>query len=336
MIDFLRKTLGLSGSIAIDMAELGGRGSGRVFYRCTWGRSGSAILIHYGMERPENGCYADICGFLKSISIPVPRVYGHDRARCLLAMEDLGDRDLWQFRTTAWEVRKGLYEKTLTVISRLHAFPEKDFPRGSVSLMEDFSPALYRWERDYFRERFVHGYCGINLEGKFAAELDEELGALSEGLLETGRCLIHRDFQSQNVMIRGEEPVLIDFQGMRFGSLFYDLGSLLCDPYVKFSDEERKELISFSYDLSGKGYGREQYENLFWEASAQRLIQALGAYGFLGITRGLTVFLDHIPSGLMNLKRAITGTKTLARLGELVERCSRSVDIILKKKTIQA
>ena len=73
---------------------------------------------------------------------------------------------------------------------------------------------------------------------------------MAERLSGTRRSLVHRDLQSQNVMIRNGEPFLIDFQGMRFGSLFYDLGSLLCDPYVDFSDRERQELLSFYYGLS--------------------------------------------------------------------------------------
>ena len=39
-------------------------------------------------------------------------------------------------------------------------------------------------------------------------------------------------------MIKNGQPVLIDFQGLRKGCLFYDLGSLICDPYVTFTDEE--------------------------------------------------------------------------------------------------
>ena len=79
--------------------------------------------------------------------------------------------------------------------------------------------------------------AGSSLSRLWNGELETELSALGERLSGTGRCLVHRDLQSQNVMIRDGEPFLIDFQGMRFGSPFYDLGSLLCDPYVDFSDE---------------------------------------------------------------------------------------------------
>ena len=64
--------------------------------------------------------------------------------------------------------------------------------------------------------------------------LEAELAALAGRLGETPLSLVHRDLQSQNVMVVNGEPVLIDFQGLRPGSFFYDLGSLLFDPYVAF------------------------------------------------------------------------------------------------------
>ena len=170
--------------------------------------------------------------------------------------------------------------------------------------MEGFGPDLYRWERDYFRDHFVRDVCGIELEPSFERELEAELSSLAERLAGTRRSLVHRDLQSQNVMIRDGEPFLIDFQGMRFGSPFYDLGSLLCDPYVNFSDSEQDELLSFYYGLSKWDLDWATFQNTFWEASAQRLMQALGAYGFLGLKKGLKAFLEHIPAGLRNLQRA--------------------------------
>jgi hypothetical protein len=122
-------------------------------------------------------------------------------------------------------------------------------------------------------------------------------------------------------MVRNGEPFLIDFQGMRFGSPFYDLGSLLCDPYVEFSDNHRIDLLLHYYELSEQNLTWEDFQKTFWEASAQRLMQALGAYGFLGRKKGLKSFLDHIPAGLRNLYHAASQVATLPRLQELVERC---------------
>ncbi|MGA2318108.1 MAG: phosphotransferase [Thermodesulfobacteriota bacterium] len=326
MIDFSREALGLSESVSIELSPFEGRGSDRTFFRLKWNRKDSAILLHYDPKRVENTYYADIGTFLRDINVPAPRLIRHDPAGCLIMMEDLGDTDLWSLRKTLWETRRTLYQKILTIVHRLHSFPEKDFPSGRVRLMEDFGPDLYRWERDYFRNHFVRDVCGIELKPSFEQELEAELSSLSERLAGTRRSLVHRDLQSQNVMIRDEEPFLIDFQGMRFGSPFYDLGSLLCDPYVDFSNSECDELLSFYYGLSKWDLDWATFQNTFWEASAQRLMQALGAYGFLGLKKGHKAFLEHIPAGLHNLHLAAAHVASLSRLQEISQACQRVIE----------
>jgi len=326
MISFAREALGLSDSVAIDVSPLEGRGSDRVFFRLRWSRNHSAILVRYDPKRVENTYYADIATFLRDIDVPVPRFIRYDSTRCLIIMEDLGDTDLCSLSKNPWEVRKSLYQKTLAVGYRLHSFPERDFPSNRVMLMEAFGPDLYRWERDYFKDHFVRSVCGINLEPSFERGLEAELHALAERLMAIERSLVHRDLQSQNVMVRNEEPFLIDFQGMRFGNLFYDLGSLLCDPYVNFSDSERYELLSFYYGLSKFEMDLSAFRDTFWEASAQRLMQALGAYGFLGVKKELKTYLDHIPNGLDNLHLAATQEVSLPLLQELTWQCKETLE----------
>ena len=326
MIGFVREALGLSESAVIELFPLEGRGSDRAFFRLRWSLNDSVILVRYDPKRVENTYYADIAAFLVDIDVPVPKLIRHDSARCLIVMEDLGDTDLWSLRENPWEVRRSLYQKTLTVARRLHAFSERDFPSSRVRLMEGFGPDLYRWERDYFRHHFVRDACGIKLKPSFERELEAELSKLAERLMATKRSLVHRDLQSQNVMVRNGEPFFIDFQGMRFGNFFYDLGSLLCDPYVLFSDSERYELLSFYYELSKLEIDLASFQNIFWEASAQRLMQALGAYGFLGLKKELKTYLNHIPAGLRSLHLAATQVVSLRRLRELTGECQRVVD----------
>jgi aminoglycoside/choline kinase family phosphotransferase len=326
LILFARKALGLSASVPIDFFPFEGRGSDRTFYRLKWNLNDSAILIHYDPNRMENTYYAGIATFLSDIQIPVPRLIDSDPARCLILMEDLGDTDLWFLRDASRETRRSPYQKTLTMIHRLHSFPEKKFPSSRVRLMESFSPDLYRWERNYFRDHFVRSVCGIVFTPSFEDELEAELSNLAERLDGGMRCLVHRDFQSRNVMLRNEEPFLIDFQGMRFGNPFYDLGSFLCDPYVTLSGSEQEDLLSFYYGLSKQDMDWATFLNHFWEASAQRLMQALGAYGFLGLKKGLKAFLSHIPAGLHHLQCAAGNVSLLPRLLELSAACRRVIE----------
>ncbi len=325
---FAREALGLTPLTQVALSPLAGRGSDRSFYRISSNASGSAILIHYNAGRIENAYYAEIDLFLHSIGVAVPALIRHDPEQCLMLMEDLGDIDLWSLRETTWDIRRTLYQRTLAVAHRLHAFPETDFPAQRVRLMQGFDADLYRWERGYFRTNFVEALCEVVLEPALKRELEAELSALAERLDNGPRCLLHRDLQSQNVIIRNGEPFLIDFQGMRFGNALYDLGSLLCDPYVMFSNDEREELLSFYYALTGRDHRWPDwyvFRTHFWEASTQRLMQALGAYGFLGLKKGLNAYLVHVPAGLHNLRDAASNAPSLSRLRELLNTCEEAL-----------
>lgn len=326
LIRFGQKAFGLSEVTPIEVVSLKERGSDRTFYRLRWNHTHSAILIHYDPNRIENAYYADIATFLASLEVPVPKVILHDPERFLVALEDLGDTDLWSLRDTPWEIRRTLYQKTLSVIHKLHGFPEKEFPKERVRLMGGFGPDLYRWERDYFKGHFIRAYCQMELQPSFEKALEGELSSLADRLLQTKSCLIHRDLQSQNVMIRNGDPYLIDFQGMRFGNPFYDLGSLLSDPYVEFNGEQRMELLLYYYSLSLQDLSWEEFQMRFWEASAQRLMQALGAYGFLGLQKGLKAFLAHIPTGVRMLQLSASRSTSLPFLLELARRCQGVMD----------
>jgi|GEM_PF-29901 len=318
---FCRAKLGLSAGEEIAIHPVGRGGSDRDFFRVVAAGRPPAVLMRYSLLREENAYYAAIAGFLGGIGVRVPEVLAHDPRLGLVLMDDLGDEDLYALRFAPWEVRRGLYEKTLALAARLHGFPQGSFPAGDVRLMPGFGPELYRWERDYFREQFVRGVCRISRTGQEEEELEAELARLAVRLGETGPALVHRDLQSQNVMIVRGAPALIDFQGMRWGSPLYDLGSLLNDPYVEFREEEQAHLLRRYYDLSRPPYGREEFEELFLLASAQRLMQALGAYGFLGLAKGKTHFLAHIPRALERLIDVAGRAGSLLRLHELARRC---------------
>jgi aminoglycoside/choline kinase family phosphotransferase len=323
-VRFVRKTLGIGEDVPLPMENILRGGSDRTFSRCrTDGRT--YILMHYGLERQENALYVEIGRFLKDIGIRVPEIIAHDPDRRLVLMEDLGQEDLWALRNEPWTIRKELYSRTLTMAARLHAFMLQDFPVGRVQHLPAFGPELYRWERDYFREQFVYGVCNLSLEPAFASALEMELSALAERLLRTSPCLIHRDLQSQNVMVRNGETVWIDFQAMRPGSPFYDVASLLYDPYVSFTEEERLQLLRHYTDLVSHDLEWPETVTRFREAAVQRLMQALGAYGFLGVRQGKRPFLSHIPRGLDHLAEAAALSADLPCLLELIGKCRHAL-----------
>lgn len=284
---------------SVHPAALGGQwepvnhgGSDRQFWRGR-GTASGLIAVFYGPEKAENSRYAHCADFLYRYGVRVPAVLAHDAEWRRLLMEDAGTEDLWSHRHEPWPVRRELYGKALREAVRLHAVDLAEAAAEHV-LREPFDAALYRWEQDYFFDNFLGAEAAARCRD--AVPMDEQ----AERLALCPRVLVHRDLQSQNVMVRDGEVTLIDFQGMRAGLAGYDVASLLYDPYVPLTTEERDELSGIYFDLAGR-HDRAEWEEELRAGARQRLMQALGAYGFLGRVKGKTSFLQHIPVAAQRL-----------------------------------
>ncbi len=300
-------------------------GSDRSFYRVSLPPGTETfIFMQYGTEVEENDYWVEINRFLAELNIPVPRIIAYDHRQRFLLLEDLGDNDLYSQRSLPWHRRRQYYLMAISEIQRLHRYAPADLP-AHLKLAKGYDRSLYLWEQNYFRENFVEAVCNLKLSDALAHDWAAESSALIDHLQSIPPCLIHRDFQSQNIMIKAERPVFIDFQGMRTGNLFYDLGSLICDPYVVFTSAERNELIAFYYRIMQPEYSLNQFTEHFWEAAAQRLMQALGAYGFLGLQKNKPDFLQHIDGGIRNLVFAASQTDTLPVLQEIAKTCQEKL-----------
>ncbi|MCX7591826.1 MAG: phosphotransferase, partial [Kiritimatiellae bacterium] len=129
------------------------------------------------------------------------------------------------------------------------------------------------------------------------------------------RVLVHRDFQSSNVLLKRHKPVLIDFQGMRFGPAAYDLASLLCDPYVCLPEKFQHEMLRYYAELTGRSF--ESLWRIYWYAAVQRLVQALGAFARFETRAETREFGQYIGPGFAMLRlalRHVAGLPELARL----------------------
>src|SRR4029453_13374440 len=102
---------------------------------------------------------------------------------------------------------------------------------------------------------------------------------------------------------RNGQAHLIDFQGMRPGLAEYDLASLLYDPYVDLTEAERAESITYYREQQvKKGITIDgDFDSRLCQCAMQRLMQALGAYGFLGLVKGHKHFLEYVPAAMESL-----------------------------------
>lgn len=298
--------------------------SQRTYWRVTAGEGRRILVMRYGAEREENRLFAGIGRFLREAGVPVPEILHHAPDRGLVVLEDLGNEDLWFHRSAPWLVRERLYRDALSSLCRLHAIPPAALARRGIPLMEGFGPALYLWERRYFLEQFAGRLCRVCFSNREAKHLEAELAALAARLDAGRQTLVHRDLQSKNVMVRAGRAVFIDFQGLRTGPPLYDVASLLYDPYVTFREEERTALLAHYYAAAEDPLPWEDVLLHFAEAAVQRLLQALGAFAYLGLACKRAEFLAHAPRGLEVLETVVEQRPRLPHLRETLRRCRAS------------
>jgi len=304
-----------NGKIRIDELEKGG--SDRKYYRIRVTDQHSLILVRYGDSREENRYYCAIAEFLAGIGIHVPEIYHHDEQERLIWMEDLGEADLWSYRGEDWETLREYYGLTLDEMAALHLRGRHALGLADLKLQAEFNEDLYAWEQNYFFEN-----CAGRVFGRSAGPgADaEKLIEIARQLAKKRRVLVHRDFQSQNVLINRGEAWLIDFQGLRPGLPQYDLASLVYDPYMALENSQREELINTYVGkvLDAGGEIEPDFRRTLDLCAMQRLMQALGAYGFLGLVKERPAFLDHIPAALRSLGEVLDRIPELASTRNLV------------------
>ena len=292
-----RQFLEVDPTTPITLVPIKRGASGRTIVRVKSPVRETFIGIHWTEEREDNEQFVPVARFLRQAKLRVPEII-HDRPRYRVALvEDLGDVDLLSLKDRPFAERLPLYRSAMEQVDRLfYAKAPKDF-----HLMPPFDADLYRWEQEYFFEYFVEGLLGMDAS---ALRKNPAFGEMADKLGTVARHLVHRDFQSQNLMVKDGKVWLIDFQGLRRGRQEYDLASLIFDPYMDHSPEEREQLLDLWEDISDE----RPETTLFHQCAAQRLMQALGAYGNIIKNRGDDWYRQHIPAAARLLGEVTAGT----------------------------
>lgn len=301
-----------------DALLIGTGGSDRNYYRVKRDKE-SVILMECRSDDPDFEQHIEYTLFFQNHFIPVPRIIRVEHVKKRSLFEDLGDVSLynWLRCPRKQEGIERVYMSVIDILISLHTIVTRHVSECPLLRNRVFDYEHLRWETGYFLERFVRGIRNVDPElvsGKDIIVLKDEFHRLALKVDSFPKTIIHRDFQSQNIMItKSNIPRLVDYQGARIGPPAYDLASILWDPYYRLEDTLRGKLIDYYIrgikGILGEEFSEGDFRETLLPCRLQRHMQALGAYGFLSKVKGKKYFLKYVPEGLSLLKEDVSLSK---------------------------
>lgn len=279
-------------------------GSQRRPFRGRWNGTPCVVFLPSPGEsgRAEARAFGHIGDHLFRAGIPVPEILHFHPGEGIVVVRECPGIHLQE-----WANRKMESGETTSVLSLYKVLIQHQVEMaisGSRGFRQEWcweTPVYdagfaFKKEGRYFLHWF--GERLVKAERPLLNVLERELYQLSAMLDGIRNCFfLHRDFQSRNILVseEGRRFWFIDFQGGRLGPMGYDAASLIFDPYLPFSWEERTLLASHFLDVA-RANGEEGPRLL--PLAVFRLLQATGAFAKLGFFMGKPHFRPYLRPAL--------------------------------------
>lgn len=258
---------------------------------------------------------------LREIGVPVATILDRDDAISALLLEDLGDRLLADaLRAQTDSERVALYAEAGRIAGRI--------AKGGTPRVQVEHPLAWpilgaerlRMELAFFAVHDLASRRGVRDEG-----LLREISRLSDRIVEAITAaplqLAHRDFHARNLLVRpGPALGVVDYQDALLAPPFYDLASLVRDPYV-VPGPPLAEAASRTFVEEAGGAVPGDDPCFAWVA-LQRDLKAIGTYAYQSTKRGRERFARYIApaEGLALRAAAEIGGPEGAEVGRLLAR----------------
>ena len=325
------------GSRTLQLTALKGQLSTRRYYRVelapAQGQPSCVIAMQLPAEAddPDNvalhqaHAFVDIQSFIMHSGLRAPRIYGDasaELAKRLLLLEDLGDETFdARLQAQPRERWDALYGTAIDNLARFHEAGASAAPSACIALRRHFDAALLRWELDHFREWGLEA-LHQPLSAAERSELDAHFDALTAAIVALPQGLVHRDYQSRNLMWAPDGALaIIDFQDAFLGPAPYDLVALLCDSYVAVDPQLQAAMLQRYGEQ--RAYSAAQHSALvrgFRLIAVQRKLKDAGRFVFIDRVRKNPDFVGYYPASLEYAARALAELPELAALQRCLQR----------------
>ncbi len=259
--------------------------------------------------KEEDLDFVNVCRHFEKVNLPIPRLYLYNIEWGILYLEDLGDCLLEKAQLEmSDEEKKKMYHRAIEHMLKIHEKAGRVENPHFVGFSRAFDQNLLYRELMHFVEYGVEAREGVKVESDDLEVIQNHMKMISDELARQPKVLVHRDYQSRNLLIKNGELCIIDFQDALMGTRQYDLVSLLRDSYVVLPDEIIDDCISLYCNQlensAGEKIDREHFMRIFHLQALQRKLKDAGRFDYIDIVKKNSNFLRYIPDTLNYVKDA--------------------------------
>ena len=301
-----------------QLNKLAGDASERQYFRYQ-SESGEAVILTAYPEPfdPDTFTYQQVYHLFREIGLPVPEIISLDGELGIVVQEDLGNESLQdRLLTAAEKERRELLHQAIDHIITIQQEGTKALnPHYEASVLA-FDEEKLNSELLFFNRHFLEGYRELKVT--LEESLKEEFTRLSTELAGLPRLLCHRDYHVRNLMLKDSKLYIIDFQDARLGPLSYDVVSLLKDS-IELDTQEVNEYREYYLSRASLTRTVGDFLRQFHLMCIQRLLKALGTYGFQITERGNALYQQYVSGSLQRVLLSLQAVPEFPYLQRIVE-----------------
>lgn len=328
-VDFLKNAID-DFSLETWHLELAGRaGSSRYFVRLSKDEK-SYVLVVWDSRDEDWDRFLSVQKDLRSRVSYLPEIFKSDSLHGLILEEDLGTVTLKAYCDEHVTNLTAIEQAYKDVLDAAWQWQQLELSVSQSISSRAMDLDTFIWETGYFARFCVTDYCAC--EKLLNKKWEKERIHLASETSSLPRTCIHRDFQSENVMVHKGSIRFVDYQGARLGPPEYDIASLLFDPYITLLSPEFVDSLFTYYQLIT---GKSNNNRIFYLCAAQRLMQALGAYGNLSLHKGKGWYKGYIPLALERLGYVMQFLPEFEQITLIVQKCRDTLMQVDVEKVMQ-
>jgi len=301
-------------------------------------KSGDSIVGVYNPNKQENNTYFYFTSVFKKNELKVPELKWKSEDKVYYFIEDLGKQSLFE------KIMKDGYTSEVEKLMKealKHLVHFQFNAGGSIDYEMCFSSKKFGAKQIYSDLLYFKYYFLDMLPIEYHTEdLLSELQSWSEELSSIGPVgFMYRDFQSRNIILNEKNELgFIDFQGGMQGFPGYDLASFLWQARAKVPMALKRKLLNYYYDYlveyapGMSTVNEDAFKRDYLKFVLLRILQTLGAYGYLGLIQNKPHFISSIVPALEQLKEYLEEFSTYPNYNEL----RQTLEKVVKKDIINS